>query len=127
MRSTTMQRLYSTFPGAAPGAGLLILRMAAVLSLTPYALPIIGHVPSVAICVVTAIVACCLILGYCTPIAAAIEAGSHVWALIFSEAICGPRPVMIAVGISLMLLGPGAWSVDARLYGRRRVDLNPRL
>jgi len=28
-----------------------------------------------------------------------------------------------AVGICLALLGPGAWSIDARLFGRRRVEI----
>jgi putative oxidoreductase len=28
-----------------------------------------------------------------------------------------------AVGLCLALVGPGAWSVDARLFGRRRVEI----
>ena len=27
------------------------------------------------------------------------------------------------IALSLALLGPGAWSIDARLFGRRRVDI----
>jgi uncharacterized membrane protein YphA (DoxX/SURF4 family) len=121
-----MQRLYSTFPAASPGAGLFILRMGAALSLSPYSIPIDGHAPDPVTCIPAVAVACCLILGYCTPFAAALLAGSHLWALMHSDTIWGPRPIMIALCISLVLLGPGAWSVDARLYGRRRVDLNIR-
>jgi hypothetical protein len=29
--------------------------------------------------------------------------------------------LFVAVGMSLALLGPGAWSFDARLFGRRRI------
>jgi hypothetical protein len=28
------------------------------------------------------------------------------------------------LGLSLMMLGPGAWSLDAFLFGRRRIDLD---
>jgi putative oxidoreductase len=28
------------------------------------------------------------------------------------------------VAVSLSMLGPGAWSIDARLFGRKRIDLN---
>jgi uncharacterized membrane protein YphA (DoxX/SURF4 family) len=27
------------------------------------------------------------------------------------------------MGLGLALLGPGAWSIDARLYGRKRIHL----
>jgi uncharacterized membrane protein YphA (DoxX/SURF4 family) len=27
-----------------------------------------------------------------------------------------------AVGLALALLGPGSWSIDARLFGRKRID-----
>jgi hypothetical protein len=29
--------------------------------------------------------------------------------------------LMASVGLALALIGPGAWSLDARLYGRRRL------
>jgi uncharacterized membrane protein YphA (DoxX/SURF4 family) len=28
-----------------------------------------------------------------------------------------------ALGIALAMLGPGAWSVDARLFGRKRIQI----
>jgi len=122
-----MQRLYSTFPGALPGTGLLILRMAAALSLSASGLLANDYWAGAIIWFLAATVAGCLIIGYCTPIAAVVQAASHLWALIYSDSLFGTRLVMISLGVSLMLLGPGAWSVDARLYGRRRVhlDANP--
>ena len=121
-----MQRLFSAFPGALPGIGLLLLRLAAALSLTALGLSMNDTWPGAVFSILAATVACCLVIGYCTPIAAAIQAGSHLWVLVYSESICATRLVMIGLGISLLLLGPGAWSVDARLYGRRRVDLTTR-
>ena len=32
--------------------------------------------------------------------------------------------VLALIGASLVMLGPGAWSIDARLYGRKRIDLD---
>jgi uncharacterized membrane protein YphA (DoxX/SURF4 family) len=31
--------------------------------------------------------------------------------------------LLAALGVSLVMLGPGAWSLDARLFGRRRIDV----
>jgi len=28
-----------------------------------------------------------------------------------------------AIAVSLVMLGPGAWSIDRRLFGRKRIDL----
>jgi uncharacterized membrane protein YphA (DoxX/SURF4 family) len=34
----------------------------------------------------------------------------------------GTQSIMLAgLGISLAMIGPGAWSVDARLYGRKQL------
>jgi hypothetical protein len=119
-----MQRLFSTFPAALPGAGLLILRMAGALSLLSPGFFVIDSIPEPIVWILAATAACCLILGYCTPMAATLQSGGHLWALIDSDSLSGTRLVMISLGVSLVLLGPGAWSVDARLYGRRRVDLD---
>jgi hypothetical protein len=32
--------------------------------------------------------------------------------------------LLMTLGICLSLLGPGAWSVDARLFGWRRIDIH---
>jgi putative oxidoreductase len=29
-----------------------------------------------------------------------------------------------ALGAALAMLGPGAWSVDARLFGRKRIEIS---
>src|SRR5262249_4498158 len=33
--------------------------------------------------------------------------------------------LLATLGGALTLLGPGAWSVDARLFGWKRIDINP--
>jgi uncharacterized membrane protein YphA (DoxX/SURF4 family) len=61
-----------------------------------------------------------ILIGLATPFAAAIGA---VVVLCIAVPIEN-RIVLATIGASLALLGPGAWSVDARLYGRRRIDLD---
>lgn len=29
--------------------------------------------------------------------------------------------ILAGIGISLAMIGPGAWSIDARLYGRKQI------
>jgi putative oxidoreductase len=31
-----------------------------------------------------------------------------------------------ALGVALAMLGPGAWSLDARLFGRKRIQIRQR-
>ena len=64
-----------------------------------------------------------LCAGLWTPIAGGMMAGVAVWTA-FSRA--GDPWVLIllaAVGVALGMLGPGAWSIDALLFGRRRMIL----
>jgi putative oxidoreductase len=67
-----------------------------------------------------------LVVGLWTPIAGTLVALLLVWS-IFSEA--GDPWVYILLGTmsaGLALLGPGGWSVDARLFGWKRIDLRDR-
>jgi hypothetical protein len=38
------------------------------------------------------------------------QSGTQPWAIILAT-----------LGISLAMIGPGAWSIDARLYGRKQI------
>jgi hypothetical protein len=31
--------------------------------------------------------------------------------------------MLAAVGAALAMVGPGVWSIDARLFGRKRIDI----
>jgi uncharacterized membrane protein YphA (DoxX/SURF4 family) len=74
-----------------------------------------------------AIAAMLLLAGLWTPIAGALVAMIELWAAFFSQP---PDPwtfiLLGTVGVALALLGPGAWSVDARLFGWKRIDIGDR-
>jgi len=67
-----------------------------------------------------------LVVGLWTPVAGAIVATIATWEILTKN----PQPaVEILAGTmagALALLGPGRWSVDARLFGWKRIDTPPR-
>jgi putative oxidoreductase len=118
-----VQRLFSTFPNSWPGLGLLILRFATGLSLAAAA-HVAGNLADTASllarCVVGG-VAVLIWIGLWTPPAAVTGAAIQIIVITFEHQFNLSLLVFAAVGLSLAMLGPGAWSFDARLYGRKRI------
>jgi hypothetical protein len=121
-----MQRLFSTFPGGWPGVGLLLLRVAAAAPLLLEAVPLFSGdyremgLPSRLLGTASGVF---LLLGLGTPIAAALQLFMEGW-LAFAGATFSPNHGALALmGLALMMLGPGQYSVDRRLYGRKRIEL----
>ncbi|QNK01433.1 hypothetical protein [Dyella telluris] len=118
-----MQRLFSMFPVGLPGVGLLCLRLAAALSLwlamqsTPLGFPAMEWVLEVA--------GFLLVIGLATPVVASISVLLGIYGVIESGGLaweCMGSTVLVA--LALALLGPGGYSVDGRLFGRKSVVLN---
>jgi putative oxidoreductase len=64
-----------------------------------------------------------LLCGLWTPIMASIAAVIELL-ITFSPAGNSATHVLLAIlSISLALLGPGAWSIDAHIFGRKRIDI----
>ena len=82
-----------------------------------------GHsLQSVVIAILTAIVAILLLVGVWTPISGALTAPIEL-RNIFARADNPWMCVLLgALGISIAMIGPGAWSADARRYGWKRID-----
>jgi hypothetical protein len=117
-----VRRLYSSFASGAPGFGLLLLRVTAGAALIAHAC---NHVDWVH--VAAAAVGALVVAGLVTPIAGVLAAIAAAWIAIGEGAAqIGYWSFVAAIGIALALLGPGAWSVDARLFGWKRVDLRNR-
>lgn len=68
-----------------------------------------------------------LLAGLWTPIAGVLAAVIEMWHA-FSQPGDGLTHIMLAtLAIAVVLVGPGAWSVDARLFGWKRIDIrNPK-
>jgi uncharacterized membrane protein YphA (DoxX/SURF4 family) len=69
-----------------------------------------------------------LLAGLWTPVTGTFALLDEVWIALYP----GPSPMvqtwmhgfLAVVALSISMLGPGAWSVDARLFGRKRFDLD---
>jgi uncharacterized membrane protein YphA (DoxX/SURF4 family) len=66
-----------------------------------------------------------LIAGLWTPVVGTLVAVEAVWSFLSSGHSW--RWIMLAtLGAALALIGPGAWSVDARLFGWKRLEIRDR-
>jgi uncharacterized membrane protein YphA (DoxX/SURF4 family) len=138
-REDPLQRLFSTFPSGRPGVGLLLLRIA--LGGTAVALGAVelavraGRTPLVwVVASVFLVSGAGLIVGFLTPLASLLT-GLCVLGITFSW-LPGPSLrtldatlvvlVLVVTAIGLALLGPGAFSLDGHLFGRREIVIPPR-
>jgi hypothetical protein len=64
-----------------------------------------------------------LLVGLWTPIAGTLVAAIEVWKTFLLPADLWVYILLGTLGAALALLGPGAWSVDAHLFGWKRVEL----
>ena len=121
-----VRRLFSTFAHGAPGAGLLLLRLASGTDLLFHSILGLMRVSGAAADWVNALCACLgmmLLAGLWTPIAGALLA---IEALSYGLAHSNDAwhsPLLGTIGAALALLGPGGWSIDARLFGWKRVEI----
>jgi uncharacterized membrane protein YphA (DoxX/SURF4 family) len=113
-------RLFSMFPAGAPGVALLMLRVglaAAILDGGPDCLK-----PAVAPLICAALVAQSLLLciGFMTPIVSFIACLFELLSLLI-VAHTDMRYALLSSlnAAAIALLGPGGYSVDAWLFGRR--------
>jgi uncharacterized membrane protein YphA (DoxX/SURF4 family) len=63
-----------------------------------------------------------LLVGLWTPVVGILVAIVEVW-IVLVVAGDPSVPLMLAtIGAALAMIGPGAWSVDARLFGRKHIE-----
>ena len=124
-----MRRLFSGFARGWPGTGLLFMRLVAGIALVARAVAILCSGPKLGpaiLQVLTAGAGLLLIAGLWTPIAGAFVAVICTWDLFLLLGDLWTNILLGTLCVALALLGPGAWSVDARLFGWKRIDVRDR-
>ena len=67
-----------------------------------------------------------LLAGLWTPIAGVLLAIIEIWSAFTHPHDPSSDILLGTLGAALAMIGPGAWSVDARLFGWKRVDIRDR-
>ena len=114
------------FPYGWPGRGLLLIRLAVGLILIHDGICALMGVPqreSIAMQEIAAIPGIFLLFGLWTPIAGSIVGLSEIWIVLTGTDHPRGTILMATLGIAFAFLGPGALSIDARLFGRKRFDI----
>ncbi len=132
-----LQRTFSGFPTGYPGFALLLLRLVVGGTTSAQAcLAIAASHGAVQISVVVAlfalVIGLALSIGFMSPIASVVLAAGALsltirssvapQLLLFESGMA--RLDFIVMSVALIFLGPGSFSLDARLYGRREVKMN---
>ena len=114
------------FPSGQPGIALLLVRVALAIMLVDGVAGRLLNLGSPWFLAAPAAVALALGLGFLTPIVAGLTIVLEVatWATTGGP-IGAVHVCAVLDAIALSLLGPGAYSLDARLFGRRQVILRP--
>ena len=126
-----MRRFYSTFPGSMAGVGLLLLRItvgsgmlvqASAWLMVPQTFDSGLWAPAL----LAIVIGISFILGFLTPLAGCVSTLAGVatrllqpqWSTSMTG-LLGVSPLVMVIAITL--LGPGAFSLDAYFFGRRRI------
>jgi putative oxidoreductase len=101
----------------------LILRLSAAFSLLDMARMTgpVAQAPTLLFRCVSGVDAALLVVGLWTPFAGVAVAAIYFGILSLGQESNCASVVNAAVGLALAMLGPGSWSLDARLFGRKRI------
>lgn len=122
-----MQRLFSTFANGWPGTGLLLQRSITAIvlfhSLAAHmekTAPLASFVPDL----IAFVAGLLLLIGLCTPLAGAMLTIAELWTAISQSGDPTIPTILAMLGLTLAMIGPGAWSIDARLFGRKQIRIS---
>jgi hypothetical protein len=128
-----LQRTFSSFPAGWAGTALLVLRVvvgASAIAESFLAIAVAHPLLALVIRSLVVVAGLALMLGFLTPIASTLIASVGAAMLVCTCAavlhlLDAPMALfeLVVMGAALAILGPGATSFDARLYGRREVRI----
>jgi uncharacterized membrane protein YphA (DoxX/SURF4 family) len=126
-----LRQLYSTFPGSLPGAGLLLLRITigAGLLLHAFSWLIESETSNNGMWapgLLALVIGISFLLGFLTPLAGSVSALAGIAIRLLHPEWSASMTGMLSVSplvmvIAITLLGPGAFSLDAYFFGRRKI------
>jgi putative oxidoreductase len=119
-----LQRLFSNFADGWPGTGILLLRLLAGSALVERGMVAVNaeaHTALGVLQIVAAGAGILILAGLWTPVVGVL-AGIAEACTAFLQPDSRFLPIMLAsLVVSLAMIGPGALSIDARLYGRKQI------
>jgi uncharacterized membrane protein YphA (DoxX/SURF4 family) len=120
-----LQRLFSTFANGWPGIGLLIQRVLTAILLVRFGIIELTGT-SVSTSMIPQILCSCagtlLLVGLWTPIVGTVIAVIELYIAISHGSDPWIPIVLATFGGTAAMIGPGAWSIDARLFGRKHIE-----
>lgn len=119
-----MQRLFSNFANGWPGRGLLAQRVL-VATILIYSVATRsaetsarGAVPQF----IGAGLSIFILVGLWTPIVGTLTSFIEIWVILSHSGDARVPIVLATLSATLAMIGPGAWSIDARLFGRKHIE-----
>ena len=64
-----------------------------------------------------------LLIGLWTPIVGSLITAIELWIAMTHFGDPGIPILLAGLGVTIAMIGPGAWSIDARLFGRRHINI----
>ena len=124
-----VRRLFSTFAEGWPGVGLLLMRLVLGIALIWRAVGRLSSDPSTVMAALSVLgigAGLLLLMGLWTPVAGALVAAIELWKIYWKLGDPWIYLLLATIAAAIALVGPGRWSVDARLFGWKRVEIPDR-
>jgi putative oxidoreductase len=121
-----VRHLFSNFASGWPAFGLLIIRIVAGIVLIADGIMRfrVGQpVLPLSLDALTVVDGAMLVAGLWTPLAGALAVAASAGGILIFHENAGAGALLAAMGAGLALVGPGAISIDAWIYGLKRIDI----
>jgi putative oxidoreductase len=122
----SVQRLFSMFPNGWPGRGLLLLRIVSgILLINDGITELLGGPQWLGIMrpFLETAAGLLFLLGLWTPVTGVLVVVVEFWPMLSRTGDLRNCVVLATFGAALAMLGPGVRSIDAHLFGRKRIDI----
>ena len=114
------------FPAGAPGIALLMLRVSLAAAILDRCSDSMKPLGPILLCLALVVQSLLLCLGLLTPVVSPVACVFELAGLFITSHTDGRFLILCSLNaVVIGLLGPGAYSLDARLFGRRVTILHP--